>query len=284
MKFLLCFILAFSLLGAKEPTNWFFGAGVGAGNASIEKNYGEAGTNKLGISWANWTDYSTEIIKDWGVTWEILAGYKHFLNDYFGFRYYGNLGMQHYEDVLYSAGNSKGFMLDYTVNIDTLINFYTAETWSLGMFAGVGVGGTYVNSKAFGVYEAMYKDRVPNSTDTIYLGEGKTYKNHWSAVFNLGLRASYFQKIKNVKSSVCDDREGGRRVCRGGINYYEHSVEFTARFPVLNYEITDGFDILGAYSNNTAQGIQGQYVAIYKRPGYILKNPYKFTIRYIFAF
>lgn len=227
-----------------------------------------------------------------GVTWEVFGGYKHFVNEWFGLRYYANVGAQHYKDDIFTAGKTEAGVIDYTGNVDILLNFYTAETWSIGMFAGLGVGGVYFNSKALDTYKSLYGNTAPGASGAdnpelakqVYAGEGKVYKNHWSALVNLGLRGSYFQKVRNVSQRVCNNREDGRRTCRVPISYFEHSFEFVSKFAITNYKVTDGADFMSGFSTSNANGAQGMYVAGLHRPGYVVKNPYRFTFRYVFAF
>lgn len=300
LKKILTFFAVFALfasLHAKEPTNWFFGAGFGAGYSQIDTKYPDAASNQMGITWINWTDDYSSQAKDFGFNWEIVAGYKHFINNWIGFRYYVSVGSQHYKDEIFTAGKVKAGVFEYIGNADLLINFYTAELWSIGMFAGLGVGGAYFDSPAFDRYLQQWQNRVPNTgtntttnppgiTGDVYAGEGKVYKHHVSAVVNVGLRGSFFQKIRNVESRTCDTGADGRRTCRVPISYFEHSIEFNARFPLTKYKVTDVPDIMGAYSSGVAgyPGTTGKYISVYKRPGYIVSNPFKFTIRYIFAF
>lgn len=84
-------------LSAKEPTNWLFGFGIGAGKSQIDEKYTESARNGVGgllngdkTTFVNRYDSSAA---SWGVTYEFLVGYKHFLNDFVGFRYYGNIGI-----------------------------------------------------------------------------------------------------------------------------------------------------------------------------------------------
>lgn len=280
--------LSLTLTQAKEPTNWFFGAGIGFGYAKIDKVYNDASQNKIGISWMNWNDVKPETVSDWGVNYEFLLGYKHFLNDWVGFRYFASVGANHYKDKIFTAGEAYGTIVDYGAQVDILINFYTAERWSVGMFGGVGVGGVHIESKALDTYKQMYGGKIYTNgpgDNSIYAGEGAIYKNHLSAFFDIGLRGSYFQKIRDINKRVCNNREDGRRTCRVPISYFEHSFELAVKLPVLTYDVTDGADFMGGYaSGNVIPGSAGQYISSYQRPGYVVSNPYKITLRYIFAF
>lgn len=274
--------------GRPEPTNWMFGVGVGSGVSQIDKNYSESASNKIGMTWVNWENLTSSTVKDWGVNWEILLGYKHWINEWIGFRYYATVGAQHYKDEVFTAGKVEAGVIEYIGNADILINFWTAETWSIGSFVGLGVGGAYFNSKALDVYTSQWVDKTPNvaAGDPVYAGEGKVYKHHVSASVNLGLRGAYFQKVRNVDARVCDEGADGRKTCKVPTSFYEHSFEFAMKFPLVKYKVTSAPDMLGAYSAGVPghPGTAGQYIAVYKRPGYVVSNPFKFTIRYIFAF
>ena len=281
-------VISIFLLGissAKEPTNWMFGAGVGTGYAKVDKKYTDAAGSQLGLSWAKWEPYYSSSINGWGVAWEVLAGYKHWVNDYVGFRYYVNIGAQHYKETIYSAGDSNGTALDYTGNVDVLFNFYNSDSFTTGMFVGIGVGGTSFFSKALDTYESLFKEKVYQWTDPSYAGEGNTYRHHLNATINLGLRFNMFQKVRDIKNRTCEDNGSDRKVCKVPISKYEHSIELVGRFPLIPYKVTDSADTLGTYSTGQVfPGTYGKYVTIGHRPGYTVTNPYKFTVRYIFAF
>ena len=98
----------------------------------------------------------------------------------------------------------------------------------------------------------------------------------------MGVRANIFQKIRNVEQRVCNNGADGRRTCRVPISYFEHSLEFNAKFNMLTYYPTKYGQLLGVIVQNGQNN--GKYNGITVRPGYEVKNPYKFTLRYIFAF
>ena len=289
MKRIIMVILAFCLFGilnAKEPTNWFFGAGVGFGKSQIDKIYPQSANNQIGVKWGNWTSQYSSSVADTGVAWEVLVGYKHFVNNYLGFRYYANVGAQHYKDEVFTAGKVQAGVIDYTANIDILVNFYTAESWSIGMFGGAAVGGAYFDSPAMKTYTDMWKDKtpvtVPTADNSIYKGQGNIYKHHFNATLSVGLRGSYFQKIRDIQNRTCNT-QGDRKRCRVPVSYLEHSFEVVAKFPLMKYAVTDPGDVITGYTYNPGVDY-GTFVGIYQRPGYEVKNPYKVTFRYIFAF
>lgn len=283
---LLLITIFVSSLCAKEPTNWFFGIGAGVGSSSIDREYPESASNQIGVYWSSWESLYTSTVKDIGPSWELIGGYKHFINDWVGFRYYVNISGQHYKEAMYSAGNVKADIYEYTANADVMINFYSNNTFSIGVLGGASVGGAYFDSPALDAYRKLWTNTVPypvpGKDNSIYNGEGQVYKNHFNAALSVGLRGSYFQKIKDVASKKCDT-EGDRRRCIVPISYLEHSFEVVAKFPLMDYRVTSPGDVITAYKS-TAGVDYGTFVSIYRRPGYIVKNPYKITVRYIFAF
>ena len=269
-------------LNAKEPTNWIFGFGIGAGKSQIEQKYSDS-TN---INW-NWTNFSARtgnIVADWGVTWEFLAGYKHWLNDWVGFRYYANVGAQHYKDDIFTAGKVKAGIIEYTANADLLLNFYNSELFTFGILGGFGIGGAYFDSPALETYERQWGPTAERPTwfaDRASYGDMyKTKKHHLSASLSVGARFNIFQKIRNVAARTCNTGEDGRRTCRVPISFIEHSIEFNTKFNMLTYYPTKYGELLGVYEN----GAGTAYNNSIGRPGYEVKNPYKFTLRYIVAF
>ena len=286
----LIFALGGGILGnslfAKEPANWLFGVGFGAGQSQIDEKYPEAARNQLGINWkpGTWIDLNDSTTKGWGFAWEILAGYKHFLNDFVGFRYYANISGQQYKDEIFTAGKVKAGVYEYTANADLLLNFYTSQTWTFGLLAGFGVGGAYFDSDALDTYKARWSQQNPQFADARYEGLGNIKKHHLSANLSVGARFNILQKIRQVGKRVCDNRDSaGRRTCRVPISYLEHGIEFNAKFPMLTYYATDKGDVIGAYCSNSTD-CAGKFATVARRPGYEVKNPYKLTLRYVIAF
>ena len=286
-------------LSAKEPTNWIFGFGIGAGLSQLEQKWGESSRNGLNastnngnnnITWNTFRVMTDTNFKDWGVAWEFLAGYKHWLNDWVGFRYYANIGAQHYKvefpsgtnDSFISSGNTKMGALEYTANADILLNFYNSELFTFGILGGFGIGGAYFDSPALDNYEKYWgaaKDST-SFTEPEYAGVGKIKKHHLSASLSVGTRFNFFQKIRNVSARTCDTGADGRRTCKVPISYLEHSIELNAKFNMLTYYPTKYGELMGVRKDNG----NGAYTDSRSRPGYEVKNPYKFTLRYIIAF
>lgn len=288
-KTLLIFAIGGGLLGnalfAKEPTNWIFGVGIGAGQSQIDEIYPDSAKNKIGVQWQSWTLVNDSSVKDWGVTWEFLAGYKHWLNDWVGFRYYANVGAQHYKNDIFTSGKVKAGIISYTANADLLLNFYNSEFFTFGILGGFGVGGAYFDSPAIDNYRKRWSEESPSFANERYKGIAQVRRHHLSASLSVGTRFNFFQKIRHISERSCSEAVNGRRTCRVPISYLEHSIEFNAKFPMLTYYPTDPGDVVGAYCTGVANtGIEGLYKCLYKRPGYEVKNPYKLTLRYIFAF
>lgn len=277
-------------LSARESANWLFGVGFGYGATHTNIKYPDSTkSGGLGVDWikGTWVDQVNGSIKSWGITYEILVGYKHFLNDYIGFRYYVNVGAQHYKDENFSGGKEKIGVVDYTLNADLLLNFYNSPSISFGIFGGFGVGGAYFDSARIDNYEKFYGGTIDSTrfTEPEFAGVGKVAKNHFSASLSIGTRIVFFQQIRSVGQVVCSAGGDGRRSCSMPISSLEHSLEVGAKFPMLTYYATKKGDIMGAYCVNPVNPANaGKYVCANQRPGYEIKNPYKFTLRYIIAF
>ncbi len=280
-------ILTTNLL-AKEQTNWIFGVGIGVGLNQLDQKWGDSTRNGIGVG--GWNQNKPDAtMKDWGVTYEILAGYKHWLNDWIGFRYYGNIGIQHYKADFTSAGNNamltKGknkTSIEYTANADMLLNFYNSEIFTFGILGGFGIGGAYLNSPSLDNYEWYWgaaNDSI-HFTESEYAGMGKVKRHHLSASLSVGARFNIFQKIRDIGARTCNTGADGRRTCRVPISYLEHSIEINAKFNMLTYYPTKYGELIGVRQNNG----QGVYNNSSPRPGYEIKNPYKITLRYIIAF
>ena len=302
-KAILAFILLFlggggslNFLNAKEPANWLFGVGIGAGSSRIDEKYPESAKSGFGLNelpppynqLANRPLSVDSTTQGWGVTYEFLVGYKHFLNDYVGFRYYANVGAQHYKHDIFTAGKVKAGVVEYTANADLLINFYNNESFSFGILGGFGVGGAYFDSPALKTYQRQWSyGNAPFTNATIHADLGKIQKHHLSANLSVGMRFNMFQKIREVGKRVCSQGGDGRRTCKVPISYLEHSIEFNAKFPMITYRATDSGDIVTYYTTYTNTQT-GQPIVMRlnyaNRPGYEVKNPYKLTLRYIFAF
>lgn len=268
-------------LYSKEPTNIMVGVGIGAGYSKLDIVHSHAAkypiqdwgtTNPLAPLWAPQRDLSTS---SWALAWEFLVGYKHFINDWVGFRYYANVGVQHY--VAKSLGDKKqniGFV-DYTLNADLLIDFWESEFFAVGMFGGLGFGGTSFDKKAISQYMAVYSAANPN----IPIGLADVKKHFLNVNASTGLRLTIFQKYRRTSARVCDKFVNGKRVCRVPIFYIGHGIELSAKFPLLDYLATAQPDIYVTAGANIGTG-----AGVISRPGYTVSNPYRITLRYVVDF
>ncbi len=260
-------------LYSKEPTNIMLGVGIGAGYSKLDIVHSHASKYPLqGLDpnnpyqnlWGAQRDVSTS---SWAVAWEFLAGYKHFINDWVGFRYYANVGIQHYKPVSFQSKQQKIGIIDYTLNADLLIDFWESEFFAVGMLGGLGFGGTSFDKKAITQYMAVY-DRESGQP----IGLANITKHFFNVNASVGLRFTIFQKNRLVKSRVCDEVVNGKRICRVPIYYIGHGIEINAKFPLMDYRATPLPDIIS---------VNGRWVS---RPEYVVSNPYRVTIRYIIDF
>lgn len=165
-RLLLILVLIFGLANAKEPTNWMFGVGGGYGMTSLDMKHSHflrnpvyryfAGTGGVKAQYqmengkpvTRFAPQSNASLNSWSGSWEFLLGYKHFINDWFGVRAYGNVGVQHYKPSLFESKIDPIGIIDYTINADLLFDFYETESWAIGMLAGLGFGGTSFDKDA----------------------------------------------------------------------------------------------------------------------------------------
>ena len=260
-------------LYSKEPTNIMVGVGIGAGYSKLDIVHSHAAKYPLqGVDPNNpyqnlWGAQSDRSTSSWALAWEFLVGYKHFINDYVGFRYYGNVGVQHYVANSLGDKSQKIGFVDYTLNADLLIDFWESEFFAVGMFGGLGFGGTSFDKKAITRYMAVY-DRDSGQP----IGLANINKHFFNVNASVGLRFTIFQKNRLVKSRVCDEYIEGKRVCRVPIYYIGHGIELSAKFPLMDYRATPLPDIIR---------VNNRWVS---RPEYVVSNPYRVTIRYVIDF
>ena len=280
------------VLNAAEPSSWFVGAGVGASATHTDIKYSDSSKNGLGLNFARYDIPPDVSAKSWGVAYEILVGYKHFLNDFVGFRYYANVGAQHYKDATFSGNKNKIGIIDYTANADLLVNFYTDSSFSIGLFGGFGVGGATFDNALLEQYERDwgYAKDATRYNESIYAGMGKTHKHHFSASVSVGARVNFFQQLRSANLLNCSAGSGGRRSCQKPSNtHLEHSIEVVAKFPILTYYATKAGEVVPTrltfkVDNNGNTQTISWFRGVRERPGYTIKNPYRFTVRYIMAF
>jgi len=274
-KLLLCVCLILGLASAKEPTNIMFGIGGGYGSTSMEIKHSHAIRNPIYGFYQNgtlttqrWPAQSNMSLSSGAGAWEFLVGYKHFVNDWVGFRAYGNIGVQHYKPSMFESKTDPIGLIDYTINADLLINFYETEKWSIGMLGGLGFGGTSFEKNALNQYMYVY-DR----TTGLPVDKAKVQQHFFNANASVGVRGTYFQKVRRVSEKVCDENYvDGKRLCRVPVHYIGHSLEVNAKFNLLGYQATPNADIIPS----------GEIFV--SRPQYTVKNPYRITVRYILDF
>lgn len=280
IKLLVISLLTLSSLCAKEPAMIIIGAGAGEGRSEmniehahiakyplVDLNPGPAGPQP------QWNASVDSSAGSWAVAWELLIGYKHFLNDIIGFRYYANVGIQHYKPVTYQSKQQPIGYVDYTLNADVLFNFYDSESFTFGILGGVGLGGMSLDKKAINEYESIYNANA----GVIPIGASDITKHFLNVNFSVGVRMIFFQNTGSrggIRS--CNSLSNGRRSCAMPSNYIGHGFEAVAKFPTLTYNVTTP-DFVMSTQGNTITNFRS-------RPGYKIKNPYRFTLRYVVEF
>ena len=277
-------MLTISLV-AKEPESVIVGAGVGEGYTKMDILHSQFARYPMDGNGVinNGTPVGQKVMTprtnigsdSWALAWEFLVGYKHFINDYIGFRYYANVGVQHYKPTeILRQGNKKEQigLIDYTLNADLLFDFYASDSFAFGVFGGVGFGGASFDKNALNQYKATY-----NATEGIPIGASAISQHFFNASASAGVRVVIFQSIglsRGVRN--CDTYSQGRRTCSTPSKFIGHNFEAVATFHLLEYNATK-YDIMA-----NVNAVAGQrYVS---RPGYRIKNPYRFTFRYIIEF
>lgn len=264
-------------LNAKEPPAVIIGAGVGAGYNTMNITHAHIAKYPLQKVDPNdqgpqWTAYKDAKSDSWAVAWEFVLGYKHFINDYLGLRYYANIGVQHYKPISYKSKKEPIGIIDYSLNADLLIDFYEGEKGAFGVFGGVGLGGASFDNQAIKEYESIY-----NANAGIPIGASDITRHFLNVNFSAGVRVVFFQKVRisgGVRS--CDSYVKGKRVCTTPTGAIGHAFEVVAKFPVMPYKATTA-----DYVVSTA----GQKVTDFRsRPEYKVRNPYRFTFRYVVEF
>ncbi len=289
--FAIALFIVGALANAKEPSSWFVGVGGGYGATNIDRLYSaSAKSGGLGLVWRNWNDQVDTHYQSWGLAFEAIVGYKHFLNDYLGLRYYANVGGQFYKNPVFSDDKIKLGVIDYTLNADLLINFYDSQSFTFGVFGGFGVGGAHFDSPFLSYYENYYGAATDSTiyTEPVFDGVGEIWRNYVSASINAGLRINFFQALRGSGHIICSTGVDGIRSCRSpSQNYLEHSIELGAKFPLLTYKPTTDAEVMGRYCGTVPTDNpvnNGKYLCGHLRAGYEIKTPYRFMIRYIIAF
>lgn len=126
-KLVLGMALAGSLVCANDVSGAFVGLGLGVEQGKATGKTADA-TNKM----------KGKV----GLDVEVLAGYKHLFNNYFGIRGYGQL--VYAPTIKYKASQGtdtfKGSNFEINANVDVLANFINNSSYSLGGYLGLGFG------------------------------------------------------------------------------------------------------------------------------------------------
>lgn len=169
---LFMFVVFIFVANAKEMSGFFGGVELGYGFADLITKETRYESVKLvsggGQTTTNSNTKNTTQSDYWygNVTYGILAGYKQFFNKYFGLRYYADLSFLNVDFPITEIGipnttrNQSGngntttittrevtttqtaaTLMNYTANVDALVNFVNLEKVIFGVFAGVGIGG-----------------------------------------------------------------------------------------------------------------------------------------------
>lgn len=262
-------------LVAKEPELIIIGVGIGEGQMRIDIEHSQVmrhpihgGEKEQLRDKPMWDARYNTSNSSWALAWEFLLGYKHFVNDWAGFRYYANVGVQHYKPE--GAKNEKFGIIDYTLNADLLIDLYESEKWAFGVFGGVGFGGSSFHSDALNHYLDTY-----NANEQIPIGASDIKRHFFNINASAGVRVVIFQRTA-IRGGVrtCDSYAADKkRTCTSPVSYVGHAFEVAAKFPVLTYNATD-FDVMESTDKKS----------FVSRPGYKIKNPYRITFRYVVEF
>ena len=279
-RFLIVAVLL-SPLCAKEPSGIMIGAGAGYGRSELSIEHSHIAKNPLVSIDPNnplaplWTPQVDSQSGSWAVAWEVLVGYKHFINDFVGFRYYANIGVQHYKPVTYKSNKEPIGYVDYTLNADILFDFYESESVAFGIFGGVGFGGTSLDKQAINEYESLYN----NAQNGIPIGASDITKHFLNVNFSAGIRLVFFQKITTSSTSsgaMAMRGYGAQNRSTAQSAYIGHNFEVVAKFSTLSYSATTPDYNISTLGTTTSD--------FRSRPGYKIKNPYRFTFRYVVEF
>lgn len=178
---ILCILVAFS---KAEETSWFIGGEIGFGGSEIRGKF---------TSYDYYDSPSTETLKIGNTNFAIglIAGKKHFVTQKLGMRIYANLALQPALQFI---------LINYGANGDFLGNFYENETFEIGGFAGLSLGGN------------SYVANMSINSPQLNSGSMTSSISGFDVALNIGLRA-------NIKKY--------------------HGVEIVARVPFIPTNIYD---------------------------------------------
>lgn len=165
-----------------EADGAFVGIGIGYGMLNWQ------------LSHYRWEKGSADIFdrnadkNSFGVSYDFIAGYKHFFNPYLGARYYAGFGAYH--GALQAEGFSRIDMIDYGVNADFLANVYANANLNFGLFFGLGIGGNTIVGKYVSDFKRDLSDKIANDTRLCNNGCAniKSKTTHFDFALNAGLR------------------------------------------------------------------------------------------------
>ena len=161
------FVVFVFTANAKEMSGFFGGAELGLGYADLKTkitSYSSVNQVRGGQTTINNNTKTQPHQSDYwygNANYGILAGYKQFFNKYFGLRYYADLNFLHVDFPITKIGTphtsksninttitrevtttqTPATIINYTANVDVLVNFVNLEKVIFGVFAGVGIGG-----------------------------------------------------------------------------------------------------------------------------------------------
>ena len=192
--------MALLLCGANiafaEESGVFFGFGVGYGDI------------KSSINATAMHGYKREILYDTtnkhranGKSYGLTAGYKQFITESVGFRYYANVDLTH-ANAISILGESNNLsnskypilqtnLLNYGVNVDVLFNFVSNNAFDFGGFIGFGIGANMINGKYVDSLQQHKDDYVfQTSGGGLTLTDSKVQTTSLDIALNMGLRTN----------------------------------------------------------------------------------------------
>ena len=275
------FLVATTLTNATaEQDGWFVGAQLGYGSVSARVDYDKFAEQVM-------TDYihTGTAVTDSGwqggnsLRYGIMGGYKHFLSESFGLRFYGafDYGTSEHKitgaklsydergkfdggGIIQAPNDKAKFNLwKLNLNVDALYNFISRENLDFGVFAGLSVGYTS-GAKANAAYNesvAAHNDSLIEANYDIFPTLVYSYDDEmkinggFDFAINFGLRTNIAK---------------------------HHSIELYSRFSFVKLK---GEHIYEKLKNDEATNISN-----YDRASTTIKvkQPYAVGLRYVFSF
>ena len=231
-----------------EADGAFVGVGIGYGMLNWQ------------LSHYRWEKDSTNIFdrnadkNAFGVSYDFIAGYKHFFNPYLGARYYASFGAYH--GALKADGFSRVDMIDYGVNADFLANVYANANLNFGLFFGLGIGGNTIVGKYVSDFKRDLSDKIAGDTRLCNNGcvNIKSKTTHFDFAINAGLRL-------NIGA--------------------HHGLELAVRVPLLSKTIYSwGVSQIGAVSDTDTTMELKYSTNLFNE----IKPSHSIKLRYVFSF